>query len=121
LALTCLDPFGRLVFGAERRWAEHIDARHPEVNRFVAAVIGAVTDPDEIRRDVDRANRESYYRFGVLPDPHDNAYLKVCVSFGAEGPLGWESVGAVVTAFRVAKPKREESLIWTRPSRSLRP
>lgn len=115
LVLTCLDPYGRLVFGAERRWAEHVDGRHPEVDRHVRAVIDAVADPDEIRHDVDRSNRESYYRFGVLPDPHRAAFLKVCVDFGPEGPLGWDAVGAIVTAYRVATPKRGEAVKWTRP------
>jgi transcriptional regulator with XRE-family HTH domain len=114
IVLVETDPLGRVVVATDKRWEEHIVADHEEMDRHYSAAALVIRDPEEIRHDVDRRHRESYYRRGVLPAPYTRLYAKVSVEFGIEGYLGWELVGIVVTAYPLPKPKRGEELKWQR-------
>jgi len=75
-------------------------------------VRSTVEEPDEIRSDARLQNRESYYRWAILPEPYHRLSLKVCVEFGPAGALGQESIGIVVTAFPLRRPKAREAHRW---------
>ncbi len=110
--VACHDPLGRLVALTLTRWVGHILVRHGELRGQDAVILSTIEEPDEIRVDIEHPNRECYYRLGVLPEPFNRLFLKVCVEYGPEDAFGREAVGFVVTAFPLRRPKVGEGHKW---------
>jgi hypothetical protein len=85
-----VDPNGRRVRLYEEA-AKHIIGSHPEMEPYMADVIGAIASPDVIERDP-WPGRERYFRRGVGP----STWLRVVVDFDQKPP-------GVVTAFGLRK------------------
>jgi hypothetical protein len=74
------------------------------VERDEKLIIPAIEKPLRgIYRDEDYDDRDVYYK---LPS-HKRFYIKVVVKFDSQND------GTVITAYRCAKIKRTENLIWT--------
>jgi hypothetical protein len=112
ILVSCFDPEGRAVLAVRGRWERHVRVEHPEVAEHDDAVRQTIERPDLIHSDKQWASREHFYRRGVLPGRRGGLFLKVCVEFGAPHYLGWESIGLVVTAYPLARPKRGEVVKW---------
>ncbi|MGH2613968.1 MAG: hypothetical protein ACRDJC_01915 [Thermomicrobiales bacterium] len=93
---SCVDSLDRPIAARQRRWEEHIRARHPEVAPRVAAVRATLEAPDFSVSDFDNPDGLNYDRFGALPSPYDRLYLKVVVIFHR---TGFNVMGDVITAY----------------------
>lgn len=105
--LDCFDQWGRRIQLAERIWLTKIAIPGRIPANCLTEVEHAVTDPDFVMHDKVYAERECYYKAGILPSPQDRTFLKVVVEFAA-GPAG----GVVVTAFPVGRIHRREIQKW---------
>lgn len=83
---TVVDPDGTSVDLTSERWA-HICRRHPEISHLQAAVLQAVSGPDEIRH-----GGQTNERWFYLNGPGPSRWLKVAVAY--EEGRGW-----ITTAF----------------------
>jgi len=75
------------------------------MRRHLAWVQAAVEQPELIYRDADRADRECYYRGGLLRR-RPGLLVKVVVDYSAG------EAGRVVTAYPTDKPKGGETRLW---------
>lgn len=104
----CLDCRLREVVLTGYVWHEHILYDHNHLDGLDWCIHDAIQQPDVIRKDSVRANRECYYRAGVLPGSYA-LYLKVVVEFEKHGGL-W--LGTVVTAYEADHLKPKEKQVW---------
>lgn len=101
----CVDPWGREIVLMASIWEEHIVPDHAPLFGNEASVRLALTSPDLVMHDAVHPDRESFYRWAVLPSPYEHCSLKVCVEFRrATDPRG----GRVVTAFPTKRIKPGE-------------
>ena len=105
--LRCADRFHREIVLYQDRWYDHIMADHRELSGREAAVLATLEQPDAIRRDRFRIDRERYYRQG--DSPRRQRYVKVVVEF-IDTPFGL--AGTVITAFAVDRIDLREAHIW---------
>jgi len=104
-----MDPYGQPIAARKRRWEEHIRARHPEIASHVDAVRTTLETPDVIVSDFDNPDGLNYYRFGILPPPFDQLYLKVVVNFYR---IDSTVIGDVITAYPTGNIARGEVQQW---------
>lgn len=111
IVFVCVDPLGRHVVLREDTWYDHILHQHVELAGQDAGVERAVSQPDTIRIDADDPMRRVYYAFNVVRPPFHGQHLKVVVEF--TDAWGERMVyGEIVTAFVVARVKRQEKHEW---------
>ncbi|MGH8574830.1 MAG: hypothetical protein ACREX8_20035 [Gammaproteobacteria bacterium] len=106
---TCADPLDRPIAARQRRWEDHIRARHPEIAPRIEAVRATLEAPDFIVSDFDNPDGLNYYRLAVLPSPYDRLYLKVVVSCRR---IGSSVIGDVITAYPTGQIARGEVHRW---------
>jgi hypothetical protein len=109
--IRCVDYDGREVVLTERVWEDHIRPRHPETWQGLRAIETTLVSPHQVNHDVTHADREVFYRKGVLPPPDKQDYLKVVVHYRYGADSEW--VGDVRTAFAVDEIDPEERTKWT--------
>jgi hypothetical protein len=95
-ALSCQDPLERQIALNRDRWEQKCRS-HPELVGRLSGVEQTLTEPDVMTADANFANRECFYRRGVLPEKR-REYLKVVVEFDPE-----ERRGRVITAYAVTR------------------
>jgi hypothetical protein len=105
--LRCADRTGREIVIYQDRWYEHIMVDHKELSGREEVVRATLEQPDTIRQDRYRSDRECYYRQGDLPARH--RFVKVVVKF-SETPFG--VAGTVITAFTVERIDHREAHLW---------
>lgn len=110
--LRCLDRWKRTVVLPEENWEGKILHDHIELLGNELAIEQTLVDPDILTIDRDYADREVYYRWGVLPPPDHDGYLKVCVGFRtlADGGV----IGRIITAYAIPHVKPGERIKWRR-------
>lgn len=101
-----IDRWRREIIISQRQWMGHVLLQHPELMGQEEALVATPTNPEFVMRDTAFADRENFYRSGVLRPPHPNLYLKVVVEFRHTG------AGEVVTAFPLFRIKRNEVQKW---------
>ena len=108
----CRDRRGRHVHLPPENWFGKIILDHAEMSDNEASVVQTIEDPDVHVADRVHGDREVYYRWGVLPHPDEDRYVKVVVAYRSDhdGAV----TGRVVTAFAVDALTRGETRIWTR-------
>jgi hypothetical protein len=109
--LRCIDYDRRSVVLTDRVWEDHIRPRHPETWHGLRAIETTLISPDQVNHDLMHADREVFYRKGVLPPPDKQDYLKAVVQFRYTS--GGEWIGDVRTAFAVDEIDPEERNKWT--------
>ena len=97
--LTVKDPLSQVVRLTENCYKFHILQAHPELTEC-AQISRAIASPDLIARDVIDPQRQVYYR---TYQTHPKRWLKVVVE-----------QGEVVTAYRVRRLKKGETVRWQR-------
>jgi hypothetical protein len=99
------DRLGRLVVLTDAGWA-HILERHGELAARGDEIREAIERAEEIRQDPGYSHRHLHFRRG------DPASRRMCVvvHYRPHEPSGW--VGEVITAFRTARRRNEEVLLW---------
>lgn len=108
----CRDPEGRFVLISDRSWHTVISRDHPAVGEELAAAVATIEDPDMICEYADFADRDCFYRRGVVRR-FPNYWLKVVVA-----PRSGDSeTGFVLTAFIVDSVKGSEMVSWQRLNR----
>jgi hypothetical protein len=103
--VACTDRWGRTIVLSAAQWTAHVLAQRPGLALHADAVERSLTDPTLVRFDADHADRECFYRLGVLPAPLDRLYLKVVVAFDVAG-------GTVLTVYPTDRLKRGETPKW---------
>jgi len=119
--LSVEDRWRRMIVLPWENWTEKILPDQAELVGNAESVRIALVDPDRVRFDRDRADREIFYRRGALPPPDDRDYLKGCVAFRTA--IDGSTTGRVVTAYATDTVKPGERTKWTRrqrPNRSRR-
>lgn len=106
----CVDRWGRAIVLTEATWTLHIVPDRAPLAGNESAVRRALVAPQLVMRDRTRADRELFYRRGVLPPPYDHLYLKVVVAF--LGPGEARIGGRVVTAFPTRRTRRRAEQRW---------
>lgn len=110
--LRAVDRCERMVVLHDSRW-DHICEEHREMHGHEASVRRTLHYPEVHTRDDVFANREVFYKKGVLPPPDSNDYVKVVVEY-READNG-DVVGRVITSYATSKVKQGEELIWQTP------
>jgi hypothetical protein len=110
--LTCFDYAGRRVTLSDSNWVDHILDQHHEMRGNERSIESTLVSPHQVNFDRGHADREVFYRHGVLPPPDKGDFLKVVVRYyhNQDG----EEVGEVVTAFAVDKVEPMEKFKWSR-------
>lgn len=103
----CFDQWGRRIRLAGSVWLTKIAIPGRIPADCLAEVERAVTDPDFVMHDKAHAERECFYKAGILPSPQYRTFLKVVVEFAAGS-----TDGVVVTAFPVGRLHRREIQKW---------
>ena len=96
---TVTDPLGQAVQLTESCYKAHILVEHPELSD-INQIAEAIASPDLIAHDAVNPQRLVYYR---AYQTHPQRWLKVVVAHGE-----------VVTAYRVRRLKKGETLRWQR-------
>jgi len=91
ISAKACDPDGRSIVLLERIWEKKIIRGHPEMSRYLPAVLATLTDPQHIEPDP-RTGRSRYYRSGIGP----SRWLLVVVSFE-------QQPGRIITALATRK------------------
>jgi len=110
--LKCRDRDNVLVICNSDTWQNHIVAKHPEMKGGLAYVRAVLESPDQIYQDASHANERNFYRYGIMPDPYNQQYVRVGVRYEDKkltGPRGY-----VITAFACQGVKKGEILRWSR-------
>jgi hypothetical protein len=94
------DQFGREVVLTDAAWS-HIRQRRPGMAGYESRVQAAVATPDVVTWDAEYDDRENFYRRAP-----GRLYLKVCVTYDADGN------GTVITAYLTRRVKRGEQRRW---------
>lgn len=112
IVLYCFDPFKRNVVATLGHWERHIEGGHPEVDEHFEAAEATIRRPESLTLDAKHANRENFYRRGVLPPPYDKLNLKVCVAYGFADVFRTIELGQVITAYPTKAVGRGETQRW---------
>lgn len=113
MIIHCSDRRGRLVGLLSDNWNTKMLLDHAEMIDNETSVVLTLESPDVHAHDRVHVDREVFYRWGALPPPDEDRYIKVVVAYSYD-ETGL-AVGRVVTAFAVDVLTRGEAKIWTRP------
>lgn len=108
--LRCVDRTGRDVVLSEEAWFGRILRDHAMLGGYEGLIQVVVQDPNRVTRDLNRSNRECFYRQGVFPD-YPRLFLKVVVEF-RQGDLTGAVSGYVVTAYPLQRVRSGEEQLW---------
>lgn len=91
-------------------WEIHA-AKHPEIAGREEWVQETINGPDAIHQSSAYASRHLFHKEYDFGSELGRAYLRVIVAYNEGGLLG-QMTGAVVSAFAVPGPKRDDVQIW---------
>jgi hypothetical protein len=105
------DRFGRTVVLDEELWFDKIDRDHDELGGDPDLLAEALMNPDRVHYDRRIPEGENFYRRGILRQPYERDYLKVCVRYrlSVDGLIEF-----VVSAFAVDEIHEKERRTWSR-------
>lgn len=112
VVLKCRDRDNVVITCKKSTWQNHIVAKHPEIKEGLAYVKTTLENPDQIFQDPSHANRKNFYKYGIMPDPYNEQYIRVTVEYKYKkltGPRGY-----VITALVCQGFKKGGILIWSR-------
>jgi hypothetical protein len=75
------------------------------------AIETTIVSPSQVNRDRGFADREVFYRRGVLPPPDRADFLKVVVRYRTTE--GGEDIGEITTAYAVSVIEPGERVLWS--------